>query len=483
MSLSATMNSAMSGLTAARRAALTVSDNIANALTPGYSTRTVELTGNRNHLPGVQVVGITRGADPALVSERRSAEATHAGDTTRVEFHNKLSSLLGDPTQPGSLASRATAIEAALIEAASAPHSDQRLDQIAHRMNDLVNGLQNATKGIQVSRQKADASIAQSVRTLNTSLKGIEELNARISNATPKSTQVAALQDQRALLIDEVNSLVPVKVVSRSRGQIALFTGGGAILLDGAAAKLEFNRTPIIEPHMTWQNGLLSGLAINGRPVNLDSDANPISGGRLMSMFDVRDTLAPEAQSGLDAIAADFAERFQDPTADLTRGPTLPGFLTDRGAVFDSSNITGFAGRIALNVLIDPQEVGETWRLRAGIGASDPGDPGTTLLLNRLSGILSNDQAVSHGPVTGSSGRFGTLISQTVSHFSVEHSAAERSLSFSNGILTETRRAEHAQGVDTDEQMQTLLLVEQAYAANAQMLRTAEQLMDILLEI
>ena len=41
MSMSAALNNALSGLTASSRRAQVISDNVANALTPGYARRSV----------------------------------------------------------------------------------------------------------------------------------------------------------------------------------------------------------------------------------------------------------------------------------------------------------------------------------------------------------------------------------------------------------------------------------------------------------
>ena len=97
-------------------------------------------------------------------------------------------------------------------------------------------------------------------------------------------------------------------------------TPGGTLLLDGQAAELEFTRANVISAHMTPDGGLLSGLRVNGQPVPPAGAQIPVAGGRLSALFDVRDTLAVEAQAQLDSVARDLIERFQDPVVD----PTLP---------------------------------------------------------------------------------------------------------------------------------------------------------------
>jgi flagellar hook-associated protein 1 FlgK len=59
----------------------------------------------------------------------------------------------------------------------------------------------------------------------------------------------------------------------------------------------------------------------------------------------------------------------------------------------------------------------------------------------------------------------------------------EQALGFNSARFTETRAAELADGVDTDQEMQRLILVEQAYAANARIMQVVDDLMQTLLRI
>ena len=106
------------------------------------------------------------------------------------------------------------------------------------------------------------------VEDLNHGLLQVRDLNILISKALAQGRDTSALEDNRQMAIDRLSEIVPLREVPRDRGAVALYTTGGAVLLDGTAAKLEFSRTNVIQPHMTQSNTLLSGLAINGKPVS-----------------------------------------------------------------------------------------------------------------------------------------------------------------------------------------------------------------------
>ena len=64
-----------------------------------------------------------------------------------------------------------------------------------------------------------------------------------------------------------------------------------------------------------------------------------------------------------------------------------------------------------------------------------------------------------------------------------ERHLAEQSLSFATTREAELKARLLSDGVDTDEEMQRLLLIEQTYGANARLVQTIEDLLDRLMSI
>ena len=118
-------------------------------------------------------------------------------------------------------------------------------------------------------------------------------------------------------MIDDISRIIPLREVPRGNGQVALFSAGGAVLLDGSPATLGFVPAGMIVPGMTQGSGALSGLTINGKPV-AKGEGGAVSGGSLAGHFAVRDDLGPQAQARLDALARDLTERFSDPALDAS---------------------------------------------------------------------------------------------------------------------------------------------------------------------
>jgi flagellar hook-associated protein 1 FlgK len=483
MSLSAALHGALSGLTSTSRASQTVASNISNALTPGYSRRSLEVASNTTSGIGVQVVGVQRHVDPALVSVRRGADAILGTSSTVAQFHRAVERLVGQAGDTSSIAQRLAQFDSDLVSAAARPDSSQRQDTAVGSASSLARSIRDAADGVQNLRLEADRAIANEVERLGTALQNIQKLNVRIASVQASGGEASALLDQRQLLVDEVNTIIPVREMQRPNGQIAVLTEGGSILLDGSVAEISFAPAGSIGPTNTIANGSLSGLEIGGRPVDTARSNGPIAGGTLAAHFKVRDELAIDAQADLDALAYDLVSRFEESSLDPTRAPGETGLFTDGGLPSDPATLTGLANRLDIDARVDPDQGGEAWRLRDGLGATSPGAVGNASLLQALAEALST-QRTSPSPSFGTGSQTAASIAAgVIDRVSAARVSAEAEVSFAAAGRTELMAEERAMGVDTDAELQTLIELEQAYAANAKMLEVVDDLMQTLLRI
>ncbi|WP_102106685.1 flagellar hook-associated protein FlgK [Oceaniglobus roseus] len=476
MSMSNALYNALSGLGAVSRSAQAVSSNVANALTEGYGRREVVLGSDR--LGGVRVLGVTRIVNAAVLADRRIADADAGAARTPAGFLSRLQNLIGAADSPSSLPGRLATFEGRLIEAASRPDSVARLQSAAEGAADLASALNAAGQGVQDQRLAADRSIATQVGQLNDALAEIARLNTSITRVQSNSTEANALMDQRQVLIDSISAMVPLRELPRARGAVALVTTGGQILLDGRAAEIGFTASNAITAGMTLGGGHLSGLTVSGRPVDMSASGR-MGGGSLAAAFGIRDDLGPEAQSQLDALAADLIERFQDPAVDPTLGSGDPGLLTDAGAVLVPPAAPGLAQRLSLNAAVDPAN-GEVWRLRDGLYASAEGPPGNAATLQALSDALEIPRP---SPFGGSDRSAAGLFSELLSMVGSREFRAQQQQTFAETRAATLRERELAGGVDSDQEMQKLLLVEQSYAANAKVIQAVDDMLRRLMEI
>ncbi|WP_322891178.1 MULTISPECIES: flagellar hook-associated protein FlgK [unclassified Yoonia] len=482
MSISSALNNAVTGLTASSRLAEVVSSNLSNALTEGYGRRDVTLSAAQvgGKGGGVRIEGITRFSDPGLLADRRLADAALTAAQRSANALVRLETSFGGVDGSTGLAARYAAFEQALISASSDPASPTRLTAAVSRLSDVAMTLQAQTRSTQSLRQEADAAIKNDIERLNRGLQQVADLNKDVLRIKAAGNDPSGLLDARQQIIDDIATILPVREVMRDNGTVGLMTTNGTTLLDGRPVQFGFEPTPTITADMTLASGALSGVTLDNQPLDPLTGIGRLGGGSLGAAFITRDVTLVETQQGLDHIAADLISRFQDPNLDPTIVAGLPGILTDEAGPLDLADLVGLAGRIAVAASIDPARGGDPSLLRDGLYATLPGPSGDSAQLDRwLSALVSPRSDVPGASVRSVAGR----IADFAADIGTRRLTAEEAVSFSAARWDNLRVAELANGVDTDFELQVLLRVEQAYAANARVIETVNLMMQRLMEI
>lgn len=484
MSITSALNSAMSGLSATSRMADVTANNVANALNEGYARREVQLSASSRGKGGggVSIDGIARRIDSLLLQDLRLASSAMGGRATASDFLSRVDDAMGTADKDGSLSARVFAFERSLVEAAARPEADARLAAVLDAARSMTQGMNQISETIRSERQSADTRIGQTVGQLNDALAGVAELNLRIRSFAAAGRETSALKDQRQQLVDSISQIVPVREALRSGDQIALYTTGGTILLEGQPVQIGFAPTTFVTAGMSLAAGTLSGLTLNGKPLTTSPAGGRLGEGRLSALFDLRDRQAPEAQANLDALARDLIDRLADPAVDPTLTAGAAGLFTDaNNAPLNPANEAGLAGRIQLNTTVDPDAGGALWRLRDGLGAPAAGPPGYSVRLGAIAGALSATRPQASGTLPPGDRSLSGFVSDIASTQSVKRLSAEDGTAFASARAEGLRTALLREGVDTEQEMQNLLVIEQSYAANAKVIQTVDELINILL--
>lgn len=476
MSITSTFSNAASGLAASARAVQVASANLANAMTPGYGPRQLDLAASTlgGTGGGVRILGATRQVDVALLGLVRDSGADAAASSGELAFWNAVETALGP--QGRGLPAALAALDAALVAAAHRPDLESRLSGVVERAEGLAAALVGASTAVQAQRAAADSGIARDVEALNDGLARLDALNDRIVHQRSGGQSTLGLEDERQALITRLAQIVPMREHLRHDGRIALFSAGGELLLDLEPARFGFDPAPVVEAGSAPGAGL-SGLSLRGRPVDPGPDG-PLGGGRLAAAFQIRDVAGPGLQAGLDDLARGLVARFADPQTDPTLAPGAPGLFTDAQSA--AGMAPGLAARIEVNAAVVPAAGGAPARLRDGLGAPSPAEIGDATRLAALGQALQRPQALTPGARAQSLAEdVASLLTATSTrrqfHEDASVAATARSRDLEGQVLE--------QGVDTDAEIQRLMLIEQAYAANARVIETADAMLRRLLEI
>ena len=489
MTLSNALSNANSGLTSAGLRANVASSNISNASTPGYVRRTVvSQEGVLGGLgAGVRSNSIERSQDMNLTRARRDSDATAGRSSQLAEAYSTLNRELGAPGADFGLFSSLETLESAFKDLAATPESGALQNAVVSAASETSDQFNLLAQNARTLREDADRDIQSEVDTVNRSLYALQDINTKIGGVAPNSNEAAAFEDERQRLIDTISSIIPVKDIPRDHGQVDIMTEDGVFLLAGNVSELSFNQSNAIPNTLRYPeiSGTPSGLFVGTQDITPGgTGSQALKSGSLAGHFTVRDKIVPEFLDGLDSLAGDLITRFSDDSLDPTKAAGAPGVFTDNGAAFDPLNSRGVSDRISLNVAIDPANGGETRRIRDGMGSTTAGDVGdATIITGLLSAMTSGKPAPAGSGLSGSysvsslSAGFSSLISEQA----LRNDAINTGASARQDTLRDSEIAGSA--VDTDQELQSLLLIEQSYAANARVIQTVSDMIDRLLQI
>lgn len=482
MSISSALNIARSGLHVSGLRAETVAANVANASTPGYVRRSIVLseTISGGSSSGVQSLGTSRAYDTQIKAQRREVTSDVAQATVLAQTWKAISARLGNTADGAGLFNAFSSFETALSRSASAPESATNASMLLDAAKGIARELNNLSDYAARLRGEADREITTGVETVNAALKQIEDINRRLAGMDRTTAQAAALFDERQRQLDTISEYLPVRAVERDAGAIDILTPEGVYLLAGKARQIEFQPGVNFGPDQTVEGGGLSGISVDGTSLTPGSASfAAVSSGMFGALFTLRDQDLPAFSAQLDLVAADLIARLSGGSAD----PTLPdgedGLFTDP----DAAGLIGLAGRIEVNALADPARGGDIWRLRDGFGAAAEGPPGNASILSAMYDAFRAVQSVNSN---GLNGQFSAteLVAQLTSitgQSRIFHEGVAAAAATQHAILMESEL--RLTGVDIDEQMEQLLLIEQAYAANARVIQVASDMIRILMEL
>lgn len=441
------LNIGASGVRAYQSALTTVSDNIANATTTGYTRRTTTMNevvsaggvaaGAAVSVNGVAVAGTVRLGDAAKAASVRASSAdlarSDAGVTTLTGIQGALTgSGVGD--RLADFFNAATAVAA--DPTASAPRST-----MLEAANSVASAFATTGKALDSVAADLDATAENGVETLTSLGAALAKVNDGLGRATAGTSGAAQLQDQRDQILDQMSAISDVSVATDGAGRATVRLGGGSgpLLVAGrASGAVTYVRNGGSVSFAVHYAGEISTLVP--------------AGGALAGVTDGAQRIA-DARGQLNTIAADFTTGIN---AVQAQGQDLNGAA---GAAMFATGAT--ATDITLS-LTDP----------AGIAAATPGagkrDNGNLAALAalRTSGKFESDTT--------------TLVSDTAATLASRKTIADAQSSIRDGAVA---ARDAGSGVNLDNEAVDLMRFQQAYSASSRIIQVARDTFQSILDI
>ncbi|RAX49714.1 flagellar hook-associated protein FlgK [Arthrobacter sp. AQ5-05] len=250
MSTFSGLNTAMSGLNAARLAMETAGNNMANVGTAGYtrqradflSVGSVASTGLLASRPGVgqgvTLTGIARLADAHLDARVRGTIALAAQSDTRAEAMTNLEGILREPGENG-LSALLNDFWAGWQDVANQPGEASPAVVLIERAKAVANRIGLSRTEISDQWEAQRQSLDTMVGDINAAASAVAGLNEQIRSTLASGGTPNALLDQRDLLTQNIAELSGATVRELPDGTIDVLIDGNALVTGGTVRPLE----------------------------------------------------------------------------------------------------------------------------------------------------------------------------------------------------------------------------------------------------
>ena len=502
MGLQGALFTATDGLRLVSRQTSVISRNVSNAGTPDYTVKRVTVEALAEG--GVRIGETTRQVDLSLRAEARIVRGQSAHAEVRERALSPLAALNGSPGSADSISDLVTALRDGLTGLRARPSdlSDQR--SALRAAGDLAMRLNELSAAVGRARQSAQDELARQVEEANRLTQQIARLDSEAQATRAGGSADSYTLDRRDAAIQQLSELFDVTPVLGTRDQVTLILRGGYTLpLKPDDAPFSIASAPVTpEAYYGPPGGTLPALMLG------DIDITSLTrNGRMGALLELRDSALPQMQAELDILASTLANRFDAQGLRLyTDGPSStaapPNVAASTGY---SGAVVGFAGRIAVSSAVSSDvrllRDGTHPVPSAGFVPNPAGGPsGFTALLDNLLnyafGAATGPSGTPHPQApTAGLGPGGNLASSfnpplrladhaaamTGSHAVAASEATSRLTEASASRTRIDLLLQQREGVDVDQEMAGLLQLQNAYAANARVLATVQDMWDALL--
>ena len=454
------LNVALSGVVTQQRALNTVSHNLTNATTPGYSRQRVEMSA-ANPFPypavnmpvgpgqlgtGVVATQYARLRDQFADLSFRGATSDLGQYEAKADSLGNIDTIIDEPGNTG-LTHLLSAFWSSWQALSVNPDSAASREAVRAAGVSLAQGFNDLDKQVLASQTDANTRITLGVNRVNELAGQVNELNKQIAMVVAVGQEPNDLRDQRDQLLDQLAGFTDVTVSQPTlNGKVSVAIGSQLLIDSGTDT--------------------VNALAVSGAgAATVNGVATTITSGSLRGQIDIRDTIVggPGGYlAQLDALAA--------AVAGSVNARHAAGFGLD-----GSTGNAFFAGATAATLAISAPVAASVDAIAASDTAGNlPGGSDNAVAMAQLQFLV---QAIGTSTTT-----LDGFYQQMVAKVGVDTDQADRMTQVQKGVLeaATTRRSETS-GVNLDEEMSDMVRFQKGYNAAARMVTTVDEMFDTII--
>ena len=459
------LNTAYTGLVAARQGLTVVGDNISNSTTVGYSRQEVTTSsltpasesGFVNPLQvgdGVSVNAVTRVTSALADAQVRSSSAADGYAQETATQLTTIESALNEPGTNG-LSTSLQKFWAAWQNVSTTSNSESAATSVISAGQQVASQLAAGYTAAANQWSAVRGSLDTTVATINSDATQIAALNGQIRTIVAAGGDANGLLDQVSTLANKLSGLSGATVRSNGNGTTDILLGGNA-LVSGTTVNT------IAASGATSLDGAATTPVTIGF-INNPSATATISGGTLGADLAI---LAPANGSGTGGAIAQAAQSYNSLAATLA---TSVNSVMQTGAT--ASGATG----LQFFSVADPTHAATSLAVvptdSSGIAAATPGSGASN-------GDVASTIAALTSSTTGTDAQwesFVVRIGQTT------NAASSQAAITASGLSTATAAQSSVSAVSTDQETTNMLSYQNAFSAAARVMTAVDTMLNTLI--
>jgi flagellar hook-associated protein FlgK len=290
---------ALTGLISSQYAIDQTANNIANANTPGFHRREIQMVNRKELSTSGRFLGGGSLIDIVSMVRNKSLETslTHAtGDLAsidhRLAYEQQVEFLFSN--RPGSLYERFNSLFGELGKLSTDPQQAAQRNVVLGTGEQLAGQFKQLSSQLDTLKKQARNELQQEITDLNRMISELADLQLRIQDRVNKQPP-NDLIDERDRLINKIAEVVDVSRNEFVQGGFGLSLAGGSLSLGDIAPKIELKYND--------DGSVQIQIGSQGRPLTPRS-------GRLAALLETHNTLIPEYQSRMRTLASDVIRNF-----------------------------------------------------------------------------------------------------------------------------------------------------------------------------
>ncbi len=464
--ISAMMDVGKRSMSNSQTALQTVSHNIANKSTEGYSRQRVDIVtsppigvGNIRIGMGARAGSVSRTNNPWLEKQIQKEGQNMGYMDSRADSLARVEQIYNEQMNKG-LNHYVTDFFNSFRELSNNPESLTSRSLVRESANALAQDFKRVNDQLKGVQDDLDRQIETSVEELNQTSKELAQLNEKIQLVEVQGATANDERDRRDLLLKKMGEKIDITWAEGKDGMVSVTAGNTAILVSGSShnelkASRTDNRDRVEIFYRPSENGSLFQMT------------EQFKGGKIGGALEVRDQLIEEHLNTIDNLAYVVAKDVNEVHIEGYDRYGRKGVL-----FFEMPNETkGAAEGLKMN---------ETVALDVGriAAAARPDAPGDNTIANMLS-TLQFRKVMDNGGST-----FDDFYNSQVGQIGTIAERALKNQESQKNILSQlVNIRESVSGVSLDEEATKMIEMQKAYDASARLIRTADEMFDTILNL